>query len=281
MKDVRDLARKLQHNEPDTFGLLTCHGFVAESDKSDNSEPDPIVDSTLASKLPPEYSDSRSLRDLLLDPSPTASLSFRLNIAKSLANAVGHVHTFGFVHKNIHPGSVIGFDTIDGTKPPAVFLVGFENFRRDQGPTLRFGDNMFERNLYRHPSRQGTDHQEDYVMQHDIYSLGVCLLEIGFWSSFINDNPQERGAYASPILGLSELRGPQLITFLQTQGKEHLLSLAASRLPQFMEDRYADIVKTCLTCLDPENEDFGDQWEFEDEDGILVGARYIEKASVI
>jgi hypothetical protein len=44
-----------------------------------------------------------------------------------------------------------------------------------------------------------------------------------------------------------------------------------------MGDRYADIVETCLTCLDPDNADFGNDEAFEDEDGIIVGARYIEK----
>jgi hypothetical protein len=44
-----------------------------------------------------------------------------------------------------------------------------------------------------------------------------------------------------------------------------------------MVTKYAEIAETCLTCLDPENADFGDATEFEDEDGICVGVRYIEK----
>ena len=47
-----------------------------------------------------------------------------------------------------------------------------------------------------------------------------------------------------------------------------------------MGSKYAEIVETCLTCLEPDNVDFGDQREFEDEDGIRVGVRYIEKVSV-
>jgi len=46
-----------------------------------------------------------------------------------------------------------------------------------------------------------------------------------------------------------------------------------------MGTKYAGIVETCLTCLDPDNADFGDEREFEDADGIRVGARYIEKVS--
>jgi len=39
-------------------------------------------------------------------------------------------------------------------------------------------------------------------------------------------------------------------------------------------------VISCLTCLDKTDNGFGDQKEFFDEDGILVGIRYIEKVSL-
>jgi hypothetical protein len=57
--------------------------------------------------------------------------------------------------------------------------MGFENFRPADGNTYLTGDSNWERDLYRHPTRQGLCLQETYKMQHDIYSLGVCLLEIG------------------------------------------------------------------------------------------------------
>ena len=47
-----------------------------------------------------------------------------------------------------------------------------------------------------------------------------------------------------------------------------------------MGDKYAEIVETCLTCLDLSNVEFGDEKELEGKDGIHVGARYIEKVSV-
>lgn len=45
--------------------------------------------------------------------------------------------------------------------------------------SARMGDNLMDRNFYRHPNRQGESPKDIYVMQHDIYSLGICLLEIG------------------------------------------------------------------------------------------------------
>ena len=59
--------------------------------------------------------------------------------------------------------------------------------------------------------------------------------------------------------------------------KEHLVAPAKRHLSKRMGERYEEIVVNCLTCLDQDNADFGDQSEFEDMDGVLVGVRYIEK----
>ena len=130
----------------------------------------------------------RSLRDLLLNTSGLASLPGRFDIARELVKAVNYVYTFGFVHKAIWPESFLA-STPDGRHTHSLFLVGFENFRREDGWTQRRGDSAPDRNLYRHPSRQGACPHEDFVMQHDIYSLGVCLLEIGLWQSFFAYGP--------------------------------------------------------------------------------------------
>ena len=53
-----------------------------------------------------------------------------------------------------------------------------------------------------------------------------------------------------------------------------------------MGQRYADIVESCLTCLDKTNPDFGNEKEFMDEDGVLVwsirtlNTKVIDKASL-
>ncbi|KAI2620376.1 hypothetical protein GGS26DRAFT_312136 [Hypomontagnella submonticulosa] len=57
----------------------------------------------------------------------------------------------------------------------------------------------------------------------------------------------------------------------------YLLTLSQDKLPKLMGSKYAEVVKTCLTCLDEDNKDFEDESEFMDEDGIVVRVRYIEK----
>ena len=274
-RDARDLAARLQHDEPQRFGLLTCKGYVAER-VTEGFETRTSI--TMVFKVAPEFSRVRSLRDYLLSTTSPGSLSYRFEMARGLAQSISYVHTFGFVHKNIRPETILAFDAI-GRRTPATFLAGFESFRKE-GRTLRHGDDAWERNLYRHPSRQGLSLQHDYVMQHDIYSLGVCLLEVGLWQSFAEygqpgEQPRPSALLATPQGAAKE----QLLEHMRTNSQGVLLSLARDRLPQVMGSRFAEIVETCLTCLEPDNVDFGDQREFEDEDGIRVGVRYIEKVS--
>lgn len=81
----------------------------------------------------------------------------------------------------------------------------------------------------------------------------------------------------STSLGLtfddSELTKPAMM-------KDYLVALAKRELPQTMGERYEEIVVNCLTCLDKINVDFGDQKDFEDVDGVVVGARYIGKVRI-
>lgn len=125
-------------------------------------------------------------------------------------------------------------------------------------------------------------------MRHDIYSVGVVLLEIGLWQPFVNYShvtAREEGfaATATPadaltrglfdsdgVAGAELMRDPDRV-------KAHFLSLAQTTLRRKMGTRYSRVVETCLTCLDEENEDFGDEREFFNEDGVAFGVRFIEK----
>ncbi|KAJ9603238.1 hypothetical protein H2200_012016 [Cladophialophora chaetospira] len=269
IKDVRDIARKLSHANPLTFGLLNCYGVIRLFD-SGAAHPSSF---TFVFRVPDGFSNPRTLRAVLQHDSIDHSLSERFEIAKGLARAVSYVHCFGFVHKNIRPETVLLLH--DGNASLGhPFLVGFEAFRNADGRTLRLGDSTWNLNIYRHPHRQGEIPHDDYVMQHDIYSLGVCLLELGLFVSFVVYDEDSIPSCTSSVFGLpaEALKAAKAIDV-----KEHLVSLARAELPKRMGSKYTNVVVTCLTCLDEENIDFGDQSEFQDEDGILVGVRYIDK----
>jgi len=270
-RDIRDFALKLAHADPDFFGLLRCKGVIPHC--LDGSR---VPESfTFVFWMPTGMSQPVSLRSRLIDGSMHHSLSERFRLGSELAKSVSFVHMYGFVHKNIRPETVVLFE--DGASSlGSAFLIGFENVRTAEGITFRIGDESWQRDVYRHPQRQGRAPEEDYIMQHDIYSLGVCLLEIGLWQSFVVIDDKGNSVPFS-ALRLSP-GGDETDLPLQKGGlKEHLVAIAQNELPKRMGTKYTEIVETCLTCLDPGNVDFGDEREFEDEDGIVVGVRFIQK----
>lgn len=139
-------------------------------------------------------------------------------------------------------------------------------------------------------------------MQHDIYSLGVVLLELGLWQSFITfptppPSPSDPSPSPTPTPApiLADITPP--ITQVKDPRKRAaaikaaLTKLADDQLPARMGRKYCDIVLLCLQCLDGSPsplldtastvtatvdavDDFDDVY---DEDGIVVGVRYIER----
>ena len=149
-------------------------------------------------------------------------------------------------------------------------------------------------------------------MQHDIYSLGVVLLELGLWTSFItypsscpstslppNSDLHVMEDKEKEAINSIALKNPDTDTaipppFVDSQSFEkhprkraaaiqsHFIHLAIEMLPAAMGEKYTQIVLLCLRCLDKSGTD-GDKVEsgefsdVYDEDGIEVGVKYIEK----
>lgn len=275
-KDARDLTRRLYHSNASQFGLLRCKGYVHHRNQSRHAMSMQSNSFTMIFRFPAGFSQPRTLRHCFQEMEHPNSLSDRFRLANEIARAVSYVHTFGFVHKNIRPETILLLQNDDSSIGSA-FLIGFDSFRMASGQTVRQGEVAWERCLYQHPQRIGISPSRKYIMQHDIYSLGVCLLEIGLWESFVS---YKDSSVAIPSSGTTldpergSILGPETRTLFF---KENLLSLARGELRKRMGTKYSEVVVTCLTCLDPGNLDFGDEEEFQDEDGIEVGVRYIEK----
>jgi hypothetical protein len=269
-RNVRGLAAKLTSVDPSVFNILRCRGFIRlPADANGPEALNFVFDTPESSSRHP-----RSLRHHLTERTPH-SLTDRFAFARQVANAISFVHTLGFVHKNVRPENLIAFGCTD-TRLGSLYLVGFEQVRTADGRTYRQGDATWSKDLYRHPNRQGVTPSEDYCMQHDIYGLGVCLLEIGLWDTFLTYDADGESQTAVAALHIDaenfEEQPPSAV-------KDHLVHLAETQLPLSMGTVFRDVVVNCLTCLDEDNVDFGDRTEFEDEDGVLMGVRYIEKVS--
>lgn len=272
-KDVRNLARILSNVDPEPFGLFPCQGAVKCRDPSTQK----ITGFEIIFSIP-ENIRPRSLRSFLLTSPTSYPLNARVKLAVTLARSIVFLHSSCIVHKNISPENIILLQQPTGTLGK-MSLVGFERFRLAEARTYMAGDNAWEKNLYRHPKRQGLHPEEEYTMQHDIYSVGVCLLEIGLWTSFVCYSEDPKSITSSPELPIQQHIGARDQQRAAVSIKDILGREALTRLPAVMGQIYSDVVVSCLTCLDKNNQRFGDEREFEDDDGILVGVRYIEKVS--
>lgn len=270
--DVRTLARALQKVDPVIPSLLQCKGVIKTANKENGS-----LRFDFIFRIPGKMSQPRGFRDLLQTiPAKSHPLNERLQLAKSLARSVAFLHNIRFVHKNISLDTCIVLQ--DGTSTLGTpFLVGFDKFRPANGQTLRTGDDSWSKDLYRHPSRQGMNPEEEYVMQHDIYSLGVCLLEIGLWTSFVLTRTEDEEAEMGPVLAARRIATAKDRKLRPAETKAILIQTAKEVLPPIIGIKYTDVVLACLTCLDREDNSFGEEGEFVDEDGIVVGTRYVEK----
>ncbi|GAB7343238.1 hypothetical protein MBLNU457_1296t2 [Dothideomycetes sp. NU457] len=265
LEDVRRLARALQKQDPATSGILKCRGVI----KTESSSA-PTMHFDFVFNYPSKDSEPCGFRKALLQPSQHA-LEARLDIARSLARSIAYLHTMKFVHKNINPESLILFGYEQGSSRVlgTAYLVGFEQFRSADAATLQAGDDSWIKNLYRHPSRQGIHPDDQYRMQHDIYSLGVCLLEIGLWTSLVT-------AEGNPSQDIGDQVLAKTTETEKAKEIKKVLTTMAQRLPFTIGTKYHDVVLSCLTCMDEKNIDFGTEDDLLDDDGMVIGTRYIE-----
>ena len=273
MRDVQDLANILAKVDSSRFGLLSCHGAIRHSKEFILPTYDLLLNP------PSQVTAPQSLRRMLCGTPSESPLNERIEIASGLARAVLFLHASCFVHKNIRPENVLIFGS-GQAKLGKPYLVGFGKIRSTTTGTRKFGDDHWEKNLYRHPARQGVRPEDEYIMQHDVYSLGVVLLEIGLNTSFLTwpQGPEGRPV-PNPQLEIADVITNKARFGKATAIKENLVAMAETILPNTFGQKYSEVVLNCLTCLDRNNSTFGDAKELEevDEDGILVGVRYIDK----
>lgn len=81
-------------------------------------------------------------------------------------------------------------------------------------------------------------------MQHDIYSLGVCLLEIGLWDSLVIPSDGPRPSSSLDIGGLISQKNSSKAAW---DIKKVLTDLASSSLPSAMGATYTYVVLLCLS----------------------------------
>ncbi|KAF3916889.1 hypothetical protein ABW21_db0200103 [Orbilia brochopaga] len=236
--------------------LLQCIGYV-----EDNGNKYPA----LLYRLPTSDANlgQHTLYDYL-NPSTTPSLGDRFFIAWSLASTVFDIHTSGWVHKNIRSrGVLVSPGNQASGKRPTPYLVGWTaarprtkkfvmvsqafGLREKKKESSKESTVTLEPELYMHEDRYGGI-TRGYECKHDIYSLGVVLLEIGLWE------PMGKIFEDGCALASKKNKLPPYAAVLQKLTKKS----EESELSRAMGQEYGRIVRRCLKTdfeVDPEQED--------------------------
>jgi hypothetical protein len=271
---VYNTARMLKGAESSYMSILHCPGIRYDQDLQTHYE--------LIYTIPPDHFEPQSLRALLTSPDARNEdglrhpLDQRFRLADRLATAVLYVHSGHFVHKHIKPENIIVFTTSETQKFPQTlgtpFLVGFDRSRLQQGGTKKRGDDILTDSVYQHPKRWGVTAEDRFTILHDIYSLGVVLLELGLWKPIVRWS-SSRGRYISWSV-LDDLIDGERQKLRPNVEPIHIcnrfIKIASEGLPCKMGQKYANVVVACLTGNIEEGIDLGN-----DEKEAKVGLGYI------
>lgn len=264
LREARSLIRALHigARDPDKFHVLDCLGLFEERHaigiifKLPFDEPERCKCQTLYSLLSKEAKSPLSRK-----------LDNRICLAASLAWSLSKFHLAKWVHKSFSSDNILLFPDMRAVSAgqedflwASPYLVGFELAR----PALGFSDPMsrnqpiqWRQRAYIHPDRlrdNGSAHTfVRFTKRHDIYSLGVVLLELGLLcpvtASKFRDNPNTSKNF-------DKLHPSDLWKKFQA---------IASKLAQTMGSIYAEVTLRCL------EGDFGiAEREDDDEDTVLT-----------
>ncbi len=253
-------------------GLMQCEGyFVPYSSRNERalSFKYPIW---CGSRIP------RTLRDTLVSM-PTPSLTDRVRISQTLVASVVVLHTLGIVHRFLNPESVIIFEHEDGPQRVGdLYLLGFSQSREEKARSgnMTADDDKFRAEVYLHFDILASPRRLKYTMKHDIFSLGVCLLEIALWRSIFTERASSPDSDSKELLIFDkegpysflgsieigdELRQEQSERFHPAKDKtptdpsqeriahrrrERLVAYAKKEIPPLMGQTFCDVVVACL-----------------------------------
>jgi len=172
---IENIARLLKAKyKPDELQTLECLGIVKFLGTGDNE-----IYYGIMFAIPSQI--QHSLHDILKNQSDELALGDWFAIARQFVKTVLFLHLAGWVHKAIRSDNVLFFGQSDYS---SLRLVGFEYSRQTSSAhqTEGVADDL-EFNLYRHPKLQGGNlpatAKVSYSPIHDMYSVGVVLLELG------------------------------------------------------------------------------------------------------
>jgi serine/threonine protein kinase len=259
--DITSLCEVLRRDSSPP-GILPCLGY--RQPLYNDSSPPYRSFLQLVMKLQPNTHRQSLAHKLFTEVKPP--LSNRLRLAKVLVQAVSNVHGLGLVHKSIRSRAIlllVGIEhdqsihssSSDQSLSPDIYLQDWTYVRREIAATSYNGtSDAWQRRIYEHPDRQcSPDHfpETEYLPKHDIYSLGVVLMEIFLWVPFVRPNDPKNFLVGSKVatiyeetaLSFGEEKLPR-----RYKGNDQKLT----RFPNIVRDVWTKIAKTDVSVVDKE-----------------------------
>lgn len=158
-------------------------------------------------------------------------LEYRFRLAFEICKCIYTLHKVGWLHRNLHSMNVLfsppeGAENVEWAKNPKI--LGFASSRENRLDSFTHGpDQSRQLRSYQHP--EYLERQERYREEFDYYSVGMLLLEIGFWSTLSSITKDDH------FQGVSD--------------EEFRKQVLATRVPQLritMGTRYMEATRICL-----------------------------------
>jgi serine/threonine protein kinase len=182
------------------------------------------------------------LSQLLRNKDYPVLLEHKFEIAKCLSWSVSQLHTVGWLHKNIQSSNIMFFAESSQPASSTVlgepYLIGFNHSRPDGEIWYSDTDIFNDGGGMEYKDPQYTPGVTRFRKVFDYYSLGIVLLEIGFWQ---------------PIAAFQQRHKNDT----REEFRRELVLRYAPKLGAKMGSRYMEIVIACLRGSFSESEDGG------------------------
>jgi hypothetical protein len=166
----------------------------------------------------------------LLSSSDRPPLEYRFRLAFNICRFINTFHEVGWLHCNLHSMNLLlfppeGAENAGWVGEPRI--LGFVGSRENHHSSFTLGPDDTELGLYQHPDY--LERRGRYREEFDYYSVGMLLLEIGFWSTLSKITASNRFRTLSP--------------------KEFTRAVIMARVPKLaitMGTGYMEATRTCL-----------------------------------
>ena len=219
----------LHSPKPTSFHVLDCIGVIPPTPRSAHDGFGFVY--ALPDRLQ-ECSNPRSrtlLQTMQQHKDQTPLLEDKFKIARCLASSIFELHSAGWLHKNLSSSSIVFFDHHIRNDPTSFkaepYLLEF-NYSRPDGEIWFSSVDVRIRTPYQHPAYDPDKNRFEKI--YDYYSVGVILLEIGFWEPISTFESRHKNQTEEDFQNL-------------------LVQRYAPKLGPKMGSLYRDVVVACLS----------------------------------